>query len=300
MIRETHRVPEGVEDVRLSDYLRTAFPALPSRKAASKILKRGAIKRDGKIAHSGDWVTAGQILEWIELPLPTPKTYHLPLKILFEDDELAVIHKPAGIEVSGNKFKTIENALAGNLTKSPRSDALAWPRPVHRLDFSTSGVLLIAKTTHVQVFLGQQFEARSIQKRYCAIVSGALNGEGVVEIPINGMAAQSEYRAIKIVPSLRSGHLTQVELSPVTGRTHQLRIHMAALGHPIVGDQKYGQPGNVLKGKGLFLAAVELQFPHPTHGAMQTVSIDVPHKFTALLKREQMRWIQHFPEDCPA
>ncbi|MEN7973448.1 MAG: RluA family pseudouridine synthase [Verrucomicrobiota bacterium] len=290
IIKETHRVPEGISGVRLSDYARTAFPTIPSRKGIAKAIKRGELWINGSPAQSGDWVQAGQTLELVDLQQRIPKTYRLPLDVVFEDEYLAVINKPPGIEVSGNKFKTIENALAGSLSPSAQPDALGWPRPVHRLDYSTSGLLLVAKTARAQVFFGQQFEERKIHKRYRAVVMGELLSNGQIDEPIGGVPAHSRYAPIKTVPSLRSGHLTLVDLFPATGRTHQLRIHMAAIGHPIVGDQKYGQEGNVLKGKGLFLAAVELRFPHPLNQKETVVSIDTPPKFESLLRREQARF----------
>ena len=299
IIKETHLVPEDISGVRLSDYARIAFPTIPSRKGMAKAIKRGELWINGAPARSGDWVQAGQTLELVDLKQRIPKTYRLPLEVLFEDEYLAVINKPPGIEVSGNKFKTIENALAGSLSPSTQPDALDWPRPVHRLDYSTSGLLLVAKTARAQVFLGQQFEERKIHKRYCAVVMGELLSSGQVDEPINGVSARSEYTPVKTVPSLRSGHLTLVDLFPATGRTHQLRIHMATIGHPIVGDQKHGQAGNVLKGKGLFLAAVELRFPHPADQRETILSIDIPPKFDSLLKREQTRWEKFNPQSPP-
>ncbi len=290
IIKETHRVPEGVHGVRLSDYARIAFPTFPSRKGMAKAVKRGELWMNGAPAQSGAWVQAGQTLDLVDLQLRMPKTYHLPLTVVFEDEHLAVINKPAGIEVRGNKFKTVENALAGSLSPSKPSDALDWPRPVHRIDYSTSGLLLIAKTARAQVFLGRQFEERKIHKRYCAVVAGAVAEEGTVEEPIGGLPAQSRYAPIKTVASLRSEFLTLVDLFPRTGRTHQLRIHMAGIGHAIVGDQRYGPEGRVLKGKGLFLAAVELRFLHPVSLQEMTVVIDPPSKFKALLEREASRW----------
>jgi 23S rRNA pseudouridine1911/1915/1917 synthase len=290
IIKETHLVPERICHVRLSDYARTAFPMVPSRKGMAKAIKRGEVWINGAPAQSGDWVQTGQALELVDLQQKIPKVYRLPLAVVFEDEYLAVINKPPGIEVSGNKFKTVENALSGSLSPSTLPDALGWPRPVHRLDYSTSGLLLIAKTSGAQVFLGQQFEERNIHKRYCAVVMGQLLSAGQVDEPVNGLAAHSDYVPVETVPSLRSGHLTRVDLFPSTGRTHQLRIHMAAIGHPIVGDQKYGQAGNVLKGKGLFLTAVALRFQHPATRQEMTVSLDLPAKFDSLLGREQTRW----------
>lgn len=298
IIKETHWVPAGVEGIRLSEYARTAFSSEFSRKGISKALKRGEILLDECLGKSGDWVSAGQRLDWIDLQRNLPKTYRLPLEVVFEDDCLAVIQKPPGIEVSGNKFKTVENALMGSVTPSTSTDALRWPRPVHRLDYSTSGLLLIAKTMQAQVSLGKSFESRCIRKRYCAVVTGSLLTDGQVNDPIGGASACSEFRPIKEVKSLYNGTLTLVDLEPITGRTHQLRIHMANMGHPIMGDQKYGVPGHVLRGKGLFLSAVELCFPHPLTQKEIDICVPIPHKFTALLQREQIRW-DRYNESLP-
>ena len=161
--KETHRVPEGTSGVRLSDYARTAFTMIPSRKGIAKAIKRGELRINGAAAQSGDWVESGQLLELVDLQQRIPKMYHLPLEVVFEDEYLAVINKPPGIEVSGNKFKTIENALAGSLSTSTRPDALSWPRPVHRLDYSTSGLLLVAK----------------VQARRCSLVGSLKSGRSV-------------------------------------------------------------------------------------------------------------------------
>ncbi|MDF7798897.1 RluA family pseudouridine synthase [Pontiellaceae bacterium B1224] len=290
ILRETHLVPDGISQQRLSDYARTIFEPLLSRKGISKAIKRGEFRINGQVAHSGDWIESGQTIELMDLQERPPKTYLLLLDVVFEDEFLAVIKKPPGIEVSGNKFKTVENALSGSLTPSTQSDALAWPRPVHRLDYSTSGLLLVAKTAGAQRLLGQAFEERRVHKRYCAVVMGNVPRSGTVETPIADLPARSEYEPVQTVPSLRSGHVTLVNLFPTTGRTHQLRIHMASIGHPIVGDSKYGEEGNTLKGKGLFLAAIELRFPHPATQEEINISIDAPPKFATLLEREQARW----------
>ncbi len=295
IIRDTHSVPAHIHDIRLSDYVRIAFPDIPSRKGAAKALKRGEIRINDTTAENGAWVESGQTIQWIDLQQRAPKVFHLKLEVLLEDEDLAVINKPSGFEVNGNKFKTIENALSGNLTPSSKSDALPWPRPVHRLDYSTTGLLLVAKTASALVFLGQAFESRKIHKRYTAIISGFLQTEGRIDDPINGIPSCSKFIPTETAPSLRSDHITLVDLFPITGRTHQLRIHMASIGHPIMGDQKYGSEGNVLKGKGLFLAAVELQFPHPATKKKITVSINQPPKFDSLLKRERTRWKKFNP-----
>lgn len=295
LVRESITVPANHQKLRIPDFAHTVFTSIPSRKGIKKAIKRGEILIDDQIAQGSEWVQTGQKIELVDLQRSIPKTYRLPLEVVFEDDYLAVINKPAGIEVNGNKFKTVENALPGSLQPSPLPGALPWPRPVHRIDYSTSGLLLIAKTILAQVELGRQFQKRLIHKKYHAVVMGRTPPSGSIETPIHEQSAHSEFKTLKTVPSLRSEEITLMELSPHTGRTHQLRIHMASIGHPIVGDSKYGETGNTLKGKGLFLAAVALDLLHPIHHEPLCIKIDTPYKFQSLLKREAQRWEKYHP-----
>jgi 23S rRNA pseudouridine1911/1915/1917 synthase len=295
MIRETHQVPPHTPPQRLSDYARGLFTALPSRKSVAKAIKRGEIQIDGQPAQTATCIHPGQSIELLQKTTLFPKPFPMELELVFEDDELAVLNKPPGIEVSGNRFKTIQNALTHNLRASPRPDALAIPRPIHRLDYSTSGLLLIAKTAGAQLALSQQFEQRKTVKRYRAIVQGKPPEHGSIDIPINEKSALSEYVLVETAPSLKCGCISLVDLFPQTGRTHQLRIHMAHIGHPIVGDQQYGTEGPILRGKGLFLAAVELTFLHPESARTLKIEIDMPPKFNAHLLREKRRWKKYNP-----
>lgn len=245
---------------------------------------------DGKPATTGTWVEAGQKIELMELELTPPKPYSLSLSIIFEDDCLAVIYKPPGIVVSGNRFRTIQNALAGNLKSSFALDSLPWPQPVHRLDAATSGLLIIAKTRKSRIDLGKQFQNKEVVKRYHAIVMGKMPAKGSIDSDIDNKPALTTYRFIESVPSLKNDWLTLVELCPKTGRTHQLRIHLSQLGFPILGDKLYGKEGQILKGKGLFLSATGLQFKHPLSHKTLDFSIDIPGKFQAHLSRELRRW----------
>mgnify|MGYP002625534343 CR=1 FL=1 len=289
-IIKSHIVPEGIAPIRLSDYAFLIFGDLSSRKGIKKAIKRGEIRVNGQLAPTGTWVQPGQRIEMLDLELKPPKPYRLVLEIVFEDDDLAVINKPAGIVVSGNQYRTIENSLSGNLKNSPKKDALKWPRPVHRLDSPTSGLLLVAKTARARIALGHQLEQKTIDKRYRAIVSGAVPPKGKVEKSIEGKLAITHFECLQKVPSLKNEWLSLLDLYPETGRTHQLRKHMAGMGHPIMGDQLYGIEGNVLKGKGLFLAAIGLSFLHPTSNRPIKLDIDMPGKFQSLLDREERRW----------
>ena len=219
-----------------------------------------------------------------------PKTYRLKLEIIYEDEDLAIIIKPAGISVSGNQYKTIQNALMYNLTPSTKPDHLDWPLPVHRLDNQTAGLLLIAKTRTARIRLGQAFEQQKIDKVYHAVVIGEIPKSGIINLPIENKQAISQYKKLLDVPSLKNQTLSLIELYPKTGRTHQLRIHCALIDHPILGDKLYGKEGLILKAKGLFLSAVKLTFEHPISGLSQTFSIPTPKKFITRLMNEKRRF----------
>ena len=289
-VLKTHIVPEDVEEIRLYDYVQQVFTTIPSRKGVKKAIAREEILVDGKKTSTGHWVKAGQQIELLESSANPPKEYHLKLDIVFEDEFMAVINKPAGIPVSGNQFRTIQNAIIGNVSLSKEEDALRWPKPVHRLDGPTSGLLIIAKTAKALVKLGQQFEQKTIHKKYVAIVMGKPPESGSIASDVEGLSSLSEYKTIKTIESLRSGHLSLLELSPKTGRTHQLRIHLSSIGLPILGDKIYGDEGNVLEGKGLFLSALELNLNHPITNEGLSIKIDIPHKFNSLLEREVKMW----------
>ncbi len=289
-IIETHIIPEGMAGSRLDRYACEVFDILPSRKSARKAIKRGDIRVNGEIHEPHYRVSSGQHLELIQEKKSTPKPFPLQLKILYEDDWLAVVEKPPGFAVNGNQYKTIENALLFNLNPSKESDALMWPRPVHRLDSSTGGLLAAAKTAKAQVHLGRQFHDRKVYKRYRTIVIGRLEGHGCIKKPLDERDAETIFQSVEHVPSLRNGWLTLVDLWPKTGRTHQLRRHLSDFGFPVLGDKLYGIPGEILKSKGLFLWAVELSFKHPIKGMPLTVKIKEADKFTSFLRREERRW----------
>lgn len=182
--------------------------------------------------------------------------------MIFEDEHLAVIHKPAGILVSGNGFKTIANALTQNIQHSTQPDAVK-PQPVHRLDYPTTGILLIGKTSSSIRSLNKMFETKEIEKSYYAVVIGNINEEGSIKTPVDDKEAHSIYTRLNSVSSKRFGQLNLLKLKPQTGRRHQLRKHLAGHGNPILGDQKYGIEGMILYGKGIYLHAYSLSFVHP-------------------------------------
>lgn len=235
-----------------------------------------------QVATTATFIKGG---ETISLSIPdapvSKKTLIFPLKVLFEDEHLAVIHKPAGILVSGNSFKTIAHALAQNLQPSALSDATI-PQPVHRLDYATTGALLTGKTSSGIRALNALFASGKVHKTYYAVAIGAMQQEGTISSEIEGKAAQSDYRIIESVPSERFGQLNLVELKPKTGRRHQLRKHLASIGHPILGDTTYGTEGQILKGQGLYLHAYSLEFMHLFTEKKILVRDEFPQRFRKL------------------
>ncbi len=296
IIIETHIVPEGTEPARFSVYACEVFISIPSHKGIKKAIKRGDFLIDGITGETGTWIKPGQKIDLMADESSLPKEYELKLEVVYEDEQLAAIIKPAGVPVNGNSFRTVENSLLHNINKSLEPDSLRWPKPVHRLDVPTSGLLLIAKTMRAQVSLGEQFEKKIIKKRYRAIVQGKIETAGCINSQVEGRDASTDYSPVKSSRSLKNDWLTLVDLYPHTGRTHQLRRHLAEIGHPIAGDTLYGREGDVFKGKGLFLAAVELKFTHPATGEAVTLIIDDPEKFTSYLSREERRWKKYNPD----
>ena len=290
MILHSFYVPLLSERTRIFNYVCVHLSGVfPSKNGVKKAFKKEMILLNGKIALSGEWLAEGDKIEVKAQDFSAFKIFPLKFEVLFEDEFMAVIYKPAGFPVSGNYYKTIQNALPYNLSISKEEDALMLPRPVHRLDKLTSGLLLVAKTRSAQINLGQQFEAQQISKTYVALVKGSLEGAGKVDISIDHQHAITFYKSLRVEKSLSYSDVSMVELQPKTGRTHQLRIHMAHIGHAIVGDAVHDSE-KVLKGKGLFLSACKVSFIHPISQLNQTFEISLPSKFDAFLKREKRRW----------
>lgn len=287
----THVIPKEIEEIRFLDYVIANIETVNSRNGAKKAIKSGFITLDGEKVETGRFVKPGQLIEHFKLDEIPHKVFECNIPIIYEDEFLALLNKPAGLSVSGNYFRTVQNALTFNLKPSNEKDSLLIPRPVHRIDNQTSGLLLIAKTEKASIYLGKLFEEKKIVKYYMAIVIGLIKAKGTIKYPIEGKESISEYEQISVVSSIKYGYLSLVKLQPLTGRTHQLRIHLSQIGHPILGDKIYGEEPLLLKGKGLFLTAFEMQFSHPFSNKSMLISLDIPNKFNAFMRRENERFL---------
>ncbi len=280
---ESYTVPKLEERMRLSDFAPGVFKTIFSKKGIKKAIKNGYITINGDVGYTSDYIVGGEIIELFQPKTEEKKpSIDIPFQIIYEDNYLAIINKPAGILVSGNKRYTIENALVTKLKKSKQKDALMYPEPIHRLDYPTSGALLIGKTTQAVILLNKLFEEREIQKKYVAITIGHQNETGIIETSVDEKPSKSEYKVISRLESRKYESLNLVELIPFTGRRHQLRIHLASIGNPILGDLKYGIEGLTGKGNGLYLHAFSLKFIHPFTNKTVEGIILLPKKFTKL------------------
>ncbi|MDD5130082.1 MAG: RluA family pseudouridine synthase [Candidatus Omnitrophica bacterium] len=214
----------------------------------------------------------------------------IPLDIIYEDKDVLVINKQSGLVVHpapGNRQHTLVNALLG---RAMELSDINKNRPgiVHRLDKETSGLLVIAKNNASHLKLVKQFAQHSIQRKYIAIVSGRVEfDEDVIEAPIGRHPLQRKNMAVSFTQNTkyaktlyktlkRSKNFSLLELKPFTGRTHQLRVHLAYLGHPILGDAKYGKKDNFSR---LALHAQEIGFLHPSTGKLLHFTSDIPLEF---------------------
>lgn len=280
--KDTHIAIAQEKPIRLQEYGVGIFTGLPTKSSLKKALKKKLIFVDGKQGETSTFIHGNEVITFQPSEeKSTQRQFQRKLEVVFEDEYLAIIDKPAGILVSGNAFKTIAKALAQNLKKSDQSDAIQ-PQPAHRLDFATTGLLLIGKTSSSLLALNKLFEHKKITKTYKAITMGAMHAEGSITDTIDGKAAKSKFKVLRTVQSERFEYLNLVTLTPETGRRHQLRKHLATNGNQILGDAIYGREDLILKGKGLYLHAFSLEFIHPNTGKKMYIEKEIPSKFNTI------------------
>ncbi len=321
-VRRTFRVLEDGADQRLDRWVleQLGDPTL-TRSRLQALIKAGAVKLNGSRARAGLRLRPHDVIE-LELPDSAPATVApepFTLPVLYEDEHIIAIDKPSGMVVhpgAGHPHGTVVNQL---LSHCPLASLGAPRRPgiVHRLDEGTSGVLLVAKSNVAYLRLVEQFKRREIEKLYLALVWGrVLEDEGRIEGPIardpvrrqrmkilpTGRPAITEFRVLKRFPQQ-----TLLVVRPLTGRTHQIRVHLSAIGHPVVGDDLYGKQAaldihlrqppageDVQSRRSLGLHAWQLKFAHPITGERLELSAPLPPEFAALTPRDQ-HIIEHRP-----
>jgi len=268
------------QGVRLDRYVAENCPEL-TRSQAQRLIGDGLVRVNGAVAKAGLKLSDG---DRVMVTIPPPESRLLepeliPFDILYEDDDVLVIDKPAGLPVHpapGHPDHTLVNAILAYLSVPPDTDDPLRPGIVHRLDMDTSGVMLVARNRIAQANLVEQFKSHSVAKLYLVLVKGHLAPErGVIEAPIGrdprnrkrmavvaegqGRPASTGYHVMKYIDNY-----SLLEVTPETGRTHQIRVHLAAIGHPVVGDATYGTKSGFLSRQ--FVHASRLGFRLPSTG----------------------------------
>jgi 23S rRNA pseudouridine1911/1915/1917 synthase len=271
-----------------------------SRPQAHRLIVEGMVVQDGRVRHKpGDRLEGGERLT-VRVPPPVPaepQPEAMPLAIVYEDEHMIVVDKPAGMPVHpgpGHSGHTLVNALLAHCPDLPGIGGVQRPGIVHRLDKDTSGLIVAAKDERAHHALTRQLAERRMHKTYLALVDGRLQpDEALIDAPIgrdpnnrkrmlvNGAAAreaQTSYRVRQRFPGY-----TYAEVSPITGRTHQIRVHMASLGHPVVGDAVYGRPTKLVSRQ--FLHAWRLELRHPVDGVEMGFEAPLAEDLAAALRR---------------
>jgi 23S rRNA pseudouridine1911/1915/1917 synthase len=283
---------------RLDLFLAERIPGL-SRTRIQELVRQGNVHVDGQTAKASHRVAAGESIEIAVLPRPAlvAAPEDLPLELLLLDDDFVIVNKPAGMVVhasAGHARGTLVNALLHRLGKLSGSGGALRPGIVHRLDRETSGAMIVARNDAAHENLAEQFRSRNVRKIYLALVHGKMpRDSGTVTLPISrdphrrtrmtargktGRHARTDWRVIA-----RLDRSTLVEAVLHTGRTHQIRAHFAAIGHPVVGDTLYGAPRNLRAGtrnlpllERNFLHAARIGFSHPSTRAWVEVQAPLP------------------------
>lgn len=272
-----------------------------SRAQANESIKAGEVLVNGKAVKAKYAVKEGDVISY-QVPEEEVLEYvaeDIPLDIVYEDEDVAVVNKPQGMVVhpsAGHSTGTLVNALMYHIKDLSSINGVVRPGIVHRIDKDTSGLLMIAKNDKAHNALASELKDQKSLRKYLAIVHGNLpNDRGIIEAPIGRSDKDRKKQAVtaKGKPALtrfhvleRFGDYTLVELTLETGRTHQIRVHMAYIGHPVASDPAYG-PRKTLKGNGQFLHAQTLGFTHPRTGELVQFTAEAPAIFQETL--EQLR-----------
>jgi 23S rRNA pseudouridine1911/1915/1917 synthase len=285
------------EGTRL-DVLVGAIDAVGSRAEAQRLIDAGRVTVDGKSVKRRYLVRAGEVVEVHPLPPPTTELApeEVPVIVRYEDEHLIVVDKPAGIVTHpsrGHAAGTLVHGLLGRGVAGGEDPTR--PGIVHRLDRDTSGLLVVARTPRAHRRLTRLMRERQVERRYLALVHGRMPPALTIDRPVGRDrrvrtrmstvtdAGRPAVTHVRLLEDLDRFSLVEARLE--TGRTHQIRVHLEAVGHPVVGDRVYGRRPETLGLSRQFLHAAELAFPHPETGARIAVTSPLPADLQAALER---------------
>lgn len=294
------KIVADLDGMRLDTYIASKLNTL-SRTMIQRLIENGEILVNGKIKKISYKVQLGDILE-INIPKPREtdiKAENIPLDIVYEDNDIIVVNKPKGMVVhpaNGNLDGTLVNALM-SICKDSLSGIGGEIRPgiVHRLDKDTSGLLIIAKNDTAHINMSNQIKNREVKKIYIALVRGIVGeDEATINMPIgrstkdrkkmavrkDGKEAITHFKVLK-----RYGKYTLLEIKIDTGRTHQIRVHLSEIGHPVIGDMVYSNGKNEFGVEGQMLHAKSLDFKHPITGKEIHLEAELPNYFKDILNK---------------
>lgn len=290
----------GEEDrgKRLDVYLHER-QSFPSRAQAQRAIAGGEVRVNGEKVKAGYRLRAGDRIEitWRPPSPPALAPEEMALDIVYEDEDLLVINKPQGLVVHpapGHLRGTLVNALLHHCRDLSGIGGTLRPGIVHRLDKDTSGLILVAKHDHAHLCLAKQLKAHTVQRVYLALVHGHPPAAGTIDAPIGRHVRQRKKMSVRLSGGKKAvthfrvleylAAYALVEAKLETGRTHQVRVHLASLGHPVVGDPLYGRRRPSLSVPGQLLHAYRLSFYHPRSGRLMEFTAPLPPVFAATLE----------------
>jgi len=234
VVVESHVIESLEEQVRISDYGGPHLIMAPSRKAFKKAIRAQRVLINGQVADSSRMVKKGDLIEILQSEEVFPQ-HNIKIEVIYEDDHIAIVNKPAGLLTSGNQHRTLANALENNLKPSNETAILPRPTPLHRLDRSASGLLIVAKTMVAQQHVSKQLADYTVDKTYRVISHGLAEEKGDIDQAIKGKSAQSHYQLVKTIPSNKYGGFSVLDVKIKQGRKNQIRVHLNSIGHTVVG-----------------------------------------------------------------
>jgi 23S rRNA pseudouridine1911/1915/1917 synthase len=299
------RVPPEEAGVRIDRFLTNAL-ADHSRSQIQRLIKDGHVSIADRDVRPNRIVRAGETIV-VDIPVPEnpiPQPEAIGLDIVYQDPDIVVVNKPAGMVVhpaAGHSCGTLVNALLHEITDLSGIGGEMRPGIVHRLDRGTSGLMVVAKHDRSHAELARQFQDREVEKEYVALVWGVVQAGRRIDLPIgrdpvdrkkmSARARRARSAATRVTKALHIPGVSLLHVAISTGRTHQIRVHLSAIGHPIVGDAVYGGlrrrvPGDLRPVLALdrpFLHAGRLVFHHPTDGRKMEFEAPLPHDLQTVL-----------------